>query len=153
LNRPPAVSLARRSGDDIPVTARRPVELQLDPADEIRDCLGSESGFDQNAPVTPATGLPGTRLTLPGVFVAAATAADGAEIALLEPYEFAAITARRIVEPMSDATSLQLDAVPPGIAAQFAPAASQRSHWCGRFGACRRGRTASTCWPKREFRV
>jgi hypothetical protein len=59
----------------------------------------------------------------------APTTAVGADVAVLEPALFDAVTTTRIVDPTSAADAAYDEPVAPGVAAQLAPPASQRCHW------------------------
>jgi hypothetical protein len=59
---------------------------------------------------------------------AAATTAVAADAAVVVPAVFDAVTATTSVLPISAPTAEYVDAVAPGMAVQFAPAASQRRH-------------------------
>lgn len=67
------------------------------------------------------------------VFVGAAaparTALVAADDAVVEPFLFEAVTAKRNLKPTSAATGEYVIAVAPLIALQFAPFESQRCHW------------------------
>src|SRR5262249_61598079 len=64
-----------------------------------------------------------------GAVAGAGTTPVAADVAVVEPPEFVAVTATRRVDPWSAATTLYDAAVAPAMSAQPAPPESQRRHW------------------------
>ena len=90
------------------------------------------TGFDGLAEIVATTsgGMPLPPPPPPPVVGAATTVGVAADsTGPTGPPPLSALTLTRIVEPMSPATGTYVDAVAEPMSAQFAPAASQRSHW------------------------
>lgn len=90
----------------------------------------SEKWFTRFRSIVSGSELPPTVVTPKVPFDApAVTTAVCADSAAPVPYAFVAVTAPRSVAPTSAAVTRYDDCVAPEIEVQFAPDASQRSHW------------------------